>query len=97
MPVHTAMLATQLAPFPLPFIPMPYRLVTPTPPDPRREALPVRMALVEVERQLEHVATAGKCAVCSGGAGSFQWHAASMVCEPAGACGDRRQVLIALL
>lgn len=44
------------------------RLVTPTPPDPRREALPVRMALVEVERQLEHVATAEEAAVAAAAA-----------------------------
>ncbi|PRW56115.1 Nuclear control of ATPase [Chlorella sorokiniana] len=41
------------------------RMVTPTPPDPRREALPVRMALVEVERQLEHVATAEEAAAAA--------------------------------
>lgn len=34
------------------------RLVTPTPPDPRREALPVRMSMVGVERALEQLAAA---------------------------------------
>ena len=38
------------------------RLVTPTPPDARREALPVRMAMIEVERALEHVASAAEAA-----------------------------------
>ena len=32
------------------------RWVTPTPPDPRWEALPVRMAMTEVERALSHLA-----------------------------------------
>lgn len=46
--------------------PTPRRLVTPAPPDPRREALPVRMAMVEVERALEHVATAEEAAAAAG-------------------------------
>lgn len=44
-------------------------MVTPTPPDPRREALPVRMAFVEVERALEHVATADEAAAAAAAAG----------------------------
>jgi hypothetical protein len=44
------------------------RLVTPTPPDPRREALPVRMSMVEVERALEHVAAAEEAAAAAPGA-----------------------------
>lgn len=46
------------------------RMVTPTPPDPRREALPVRMAFVEVERALEHVAAAEDAAVAAAAAGT---------------------------
>lgn len=45
------------------------RLVTPTPPDPRREALPVRMSMVEVERALEHVAATEEAAAAAPGAG----------------------------
>ncbi|KAL4457516.1 hypothetical protein ABPG75_012381 [Micractinium tetrahymenae] len=45
------------------------RMVTPTPPDPRREALPMRMAFVEVERALEHVAAAEEAAAAAAAGG----------------------------
>jgi hypothetical protein len=45
------------------------RLLTPSPPDPRREAVPVRMAMVEVERALEQVAAAQEGAEAAAAAG----------------------------
>ncbi|PSC72602.1 Nuclear control of ATPase [Micractinium conductrix] len=45
-------------------------LVTPSPPDPRREALPVRMAFVEVERALENVAAAEEATAAAAAAGA---------------------------
>jgi hypothetical protein len=44
------------------------RLITPTPPDPRREALPVRMSMVGVERALEQLAAAQEAEQRSDGA-----------------------------
>ena len=48
--------------------------ITPSPPDPRWEALPVRMAMVEVERALEHLASATEAGAASDASGAGEEH-----------------------
>ena len=69
------------------------RLVTPAPPDPRREALPVRMAMVEVERALEHVASAEEAAAAAAAAGAEPEDAVAEAAEQHGLFAYRLAVV----